>query len=265
MASAKASNKGVSPRSTTASPRRIAKHTPSVRLVGHAGLQQCVRIRQTGHVTSASEVANYALSLAREAADDLAAHAAASQIKLDDIDDLLGSTSADDSTGHLHRETWERFAALQLVLAAKCIGQDQPQSEDESDDPDRNASEDYARGWKAFVEGDTETASAAASSILKAAALLSQNDWNHGNLIHDGHILQGYVRLQEGDLDASEAELRAAGNTSGSPQLDSFGPDLSLAWNLLKAGREQAVVDYLRSVSKFWSPYPPSGPAGDSS
>ena len=50
------------------------------------------------------------------------------------------------------------------------------------------------------------------------------------------------------------AELRAAGHTPGSPQLDSFGPDIRLAWDLLQRGQDQAVLDYLHDVARFWSP-----------
>ena len=219
-----------------------------------------VRISQTAFVPSAPEVAEYALSLVHGAADELAAYAAASQVDLDDIDDLLGAQSADDATNHLHRETWERVAALQLVLAARCIAQDQAPREDDSDDPDHMSSENLVAGWKALAAGDSDAASAAARSLLEAAARLPDDDWNHGNLIHDGHILLGYVHLRDGDLDAAEGELRADGHSQGSPQLSSFDPDLSLAWELLKAGRDQAALDYMRSVSSFWSPYPPWGP-----
>ena len=76
---------------------------------------------------------------------------------------------------------------------------------------------------------------------------------NYGNLVHDANIIKGLVCLAEGHADAAGAALVAAGMTPGSPTLDSSGPDLTLAWKLLDVNGE-AVLSYLRSVSRFWSP-----------
>jgi len=32
--------------------------------------------------------------------------------------------------------------------------------------------------------------------------------------------------------------------------------DLSLAWELLKMSRDEAVVEYLHAIARFWSPDP---------
>ncbi|MCG7911537.1 MAG: RNA polymerase subunit sigma-24, partial [Candidatus Thiodiazotropha taylori] len=46
--------------------------------------------------------------------------------------------------------------------------------------------------------------------------------------------------------------LVLAGQSTGSPQLDSFGPDLKLANVLLKKGQREAVAKYLSGVKRFW-------------
>ena len=58
-------------------------------------------------------------------------------------------------------------------------------------------------------------------------------DWNYGNAIFFGNMVQGQVALRRGDPAAARSRLLAAGNTPGSPQLNSFGPNMSLARDLL--------------------------------
>lgn len=77
-------------------------------------------------------------------------------------------------------------------------------------------------------------------------------NWNAGNLIHYGHITLGRLALMAGDIDAAEEHLRLAGSTHGSPQLDSFGPDVRLANELLARGRTEVVLEYLDLCRRFW-------------
>jgi hypothetical protein len=43
-----------------------------------------------------------------------------------------------------------------------------------------------------------------------------------------------------------------SGKTPGSPELDSFGPNMSLAQDLLEKGERQAVLDHFQRCRKFW-------------
>ena len=45
-----------------------------------------------------------------------------------------------------------------------------------------------------------------------------------------------------------------AGRSPGSPQMDSFGPNMTLAHELLLAGRTDAVLEYFALCSNFWDP-----------
>lgn len=121
-----------------------------------------------------------------------------------------------------------------------------------SDEAAEHVNEDAA--YRALRAGDADGALDLAGHLLLEASSLPTDDWNRGNLLHHGHIIRGKVFLQRGDVDASLEELRAAGAVAGSPQLDSFGPDLSLAWAHLRAGRNAEVTSYFRDVARFWSP-----------
>lgn len=65
------------------------------------------------------------------------------------------------------------------------------------------------------------------------------SDWNYGNAIHDGHIILGKIALAEGNIERAKDHLIRAGNTPGSPQLNTIGPDLSLIQALLEKRREK--------------------------
>jgi hypothetical protein len=112
-----------------------------------------------------------------------------------------------------------------------------------------------ADAWDALKAGDLDRARGATARMFELAAEVGEDDWNYGNLIHWGHIIRGVCSLKENDYAGAEGELRAAGRVAGSPQLDSFGPDLRLAWALLKHGSDDAVLDYLHQISRFWSPH----------
>ncbi|MHC4684000.1 MAG: tetratricopeptide repeat protein [Planctomycetota bacterium] len=87
-----------------------------------------------------------------------------------------------------------------------------------------------------------------------AEKMLSQNSsgWNYGNNIHHGNIILGRIALTLDDLEEAKKRLIEAGNTPGSPQLNSFGPDMTLAKELLQKGEKDVVLKYLELCSKFW-------------
>jgi hypothetical protein len=78
-------------------------------------------------------------------------------------------------------------------------------------------------------------------------------DWNYGNAIHDANEFLGLASLKAGDRVAAAAYLVKAGKSEGSPQLNTFGPDLALADALLKEGEVEPVKTYLKDLGRFWS------------
>jgi hypothetical protein len=82
------------------------------------------------------------------------------------------------------------------------------------------------------------------------------NHWNYGNIIYQANELLGRVALRQGKTEEARRCLRAAGRTPGSPQLNSFGPQFTLARELLEHGEHadrEAVVAFLDDVATFWA------------
>jgi len=106
-------------------------------------------------------------------------------------------------------------------------------------------------GMWAVHSGKLDEATAHGTELLKDAANFPR-DWNHGNAIHKGNLILGRVALRKGDVNEAKSRLLAAGRTQGSPQLDSFGPNMTLAEELLQRGEKQTVLEYLDLCEKFW-------------
>jgi hypothetical protein len=66
------------------------------------------------------------------------------------------------------------------------------------------------------------------------------------------HIVLGRLAIQDGKVDEAKRHLIEAASTKGSPTMCSFGPNMSLARDLLLAGEKQAVLDYFQACRKFW-------------
>jgi hypothetical protein len=103
----------------------------------------------------------------------------------------------------------------------------------------------------AFEAGEPEKAKEYASELLLSAQK-SKIDWNYGNALHKGNIVLGRIALSRGDIAGAKEHLLAAGENPGSPQLDSFGPNMTLAKELLEKGEREVVLTYLQSCGKFW-------------
>lgn len=79
-----------------------------------------------------------------------------------------------------------------------------------------------------------------------------QNDWNYGNSIHNSNMVLGRLSLKDGDTGKAKEYLIQSAKSKGSPQLDTFGPSLKLANELLIAGERDVVLSYMHSISRFW-------------
>jgi hypothetical protein len=102
----------------------------------------------------------------------------------------------------------------------------------------------------AFAAGDDAKAKAYASELVASAAKIQ--DWNTGNAIHHGNAILGRIAVHDGDLPLAISFLIKSGQTPGSPQLDSFGPNMALAKDLLDKGEKDSVVRYLDLCAAFW-------------
>lgn len=70
--------------------------------------------------------------------------------------------------------------------------------------------------------------------------------------IHEANLVLGRLALRDGDQAGAEAHLLAMGRVSGSSSLNSFGPNMQLAEDLLKRGDRQPVLAYFDECGKFW-------------
>ncbi|MEP6704629.1 MAG: hypothetical protein ABJB34_07470 [Acidobacteriota bacterium] len=104
----------------------------------------------------------------------------------------------------------------------------------------------------AFTKGELAQAKSIAESLLVEAELWQKN-WNYGNAIHAANLVLGRITLGEGDMREARKFLLAAGKTPGSPQLNSFGPDMVFANEMLRKGETESVIEYLDLCAKFWN------------
>lgn len=77
-------------------------------------------------------------------------------------------------------------------------------------------------------------------------------DWNYGNAIYDSQMVLGRIALLDNDTEKAIEHLFLAAKTPGSPQLDSFGPNMSLAKDLLEKGQNEPVIEFLIQCKRFW-------------
>lgn len=103
----------------------------------------------------------------------------------------------------------------------------------------------------AFNAGETEKARAYATELL-AQSSEPQDGQNYGDAINRGNLILGRLALGAGQLNEAKQYLLASGRTAGSPVLGSFGPNMSLAKELLQRGEKETVLEYLQSCAKFW-------------
>ncbi len=104
---------------------------------------------------------------------------------------------------------------------------------------------------RAFNAGAIDKATAYSKQVLEMAPQYPK-DWNYGNAIYYGNFVLGRVAVQDGNLKQAGQYLLAAGATPGSPQLNSFGPNMTLAKDLLEKGQSEVVLQYLTLCRNFW-------------
>ncbi len=103
----------------------------------------------------------------------------------------------------------------------------------------------------ALDAGEIEKAAGYGHELLDMAGQFP-TDWNYGNAVYFGNWVLGRIVLQRGDeSQAGEYLLRAAA-TPGSPQLNTFGPNTTLAQELLEKGQTGVVLQYFDLCAKFW-------------
>ena len=150
--------------------------------------------------------------------------------------------------------TWDR----KLGLLYKLQTRKNPALVNEALNSLENAHAEATTMEKPFLLPEMARAALAAGQLDKAADYANQmlaatGSWNKGDLIYNGNFVLGMLAVQKGDLDAAGKYLLTAGDTPGSPVLNSFGPNMSLAKELLDRGHRDTVLAFLNKCSKFWN------------
>ena len=106
----------------------------------------------------------------------------------------------------------------------------------------------------AFEAGQFDKARHHAELALQARpdAPYSPSGTFYANRIHHGNLVLGRIALREGDIHEAKSRLLAAAEVPGAFNLDSFGPNMMLAKELLEKGERKVVLEYFRLCSKFW-------------
>ncbi len=103
----------------------------------------------------------------------------------------------------------------------------------------------------ALEANETELAKQHATETLQNNTDDANDDY--GNVIHNANQILGRCALREDRLADAKAYLLKAAATPGSPQLNSYGPQMTLARELLEKGEKETVLQYLDLICKFWA------------
>lgn len=104
---------------------------------------------------------------------------------------------------------------------------------------------------QSFICGKLGDAQKYAQELLGLLPQFEKN-WNYGNAVQDANLVLGRIAVREGRLDDAKRYLLAAGNSPGSPQMNTFGPNMSLAKDLLEKGEKEVVLEYFELCRQFW-------------
>ena len=104
---------------------------------------------------------------------------------------------------------------------------------------------------KALKAGKTAEARKLATELERLAPKY-RDDWNYGNAVQDANQVLGRIALAEGDVAEAKKRLLASADSKGSPQMNSFGPNMQLAKDLLAKGERDVVLEYFDRCGKFW-------------
>lgn len=168
---------------------------------------------------------------------------------------VLHETGQSSAAEASDEELWVHQAAMMLLLVSlEAVSRDADASGDKEDPAEQGdeATERADEAWRLLARGDLTRAEALSNELLRGAA--HQDDEDVGDVVHHGQLILGHVSLRRGDEGGAEEHLLAAANVSPSPVLASFGPNMSLARELLRRGRQEAVLAYFERCASFWGP-----------
>lgn len=110
-----------------------------------------------------------------------------------------------------------------------------------------------ARARQAFDAGEFQFAREYAEECLRLAGDETTAEYKRdGDAWHQGHLVLGRLALLEGRIADAKTHLLESGRKTSFCTLVSFGPNMSLAKDLLKLGERDVVLEYFDLCAKFW-------------
>jgi hypothetical protein len=104
----------------------------------------------------------------------------------------------------------------------------------------------------AFAAEEWKKAENYAKELLAITEKSGYRDRWYGDAIYDGNLVLGRLALHQSDINAAKTYLLAAGKTGGSTYLNTEGPDMSLAGELLEVGERETVLAFFEECAVFW-------------
>ena len=108
-----------------------------------------------------------------------------------------------------------------------------------------------AAAKESFNQGRDAEAKELAEEMERISPIY-KDDWNYGNTVQDFNLVLGRLALKADDLQTAREHLIASVQSKGSPQMNSFGPNMALAKDLLARGDKAIVLEYFELCRKFW-------------
>lgn len=105
--------------------------------------------------------------------------------------------------------------------------------------------------WNEYHNGNLDIAKKYSEELLRLNKIVERN-WNYGNAIHHPNTILGLICLDEGKIECAKNHLIKSSKTTGSPQLDTFGPCFDLAQRLIEVGEKKVIIKYLKNCQTFW-------------
>ena len=149
-----------------------------------------------------------------------------------------------------------------LCVVVCCAGAAQePAPNERRAEVERNLASASSGTQRVYLLGKAARAALEAHDELKAGeyarkalteAEVAEKDWNYGNVIHHANLVLGHLALSSGNVEEAKRRLLAAARTPGSPQLGTFGPNMTLAKELLQRGHRDVVLQFLEMSRKYW-------------
>jgi hypothetical protein len=122
--------------------------------------------------------------------------------------------------------------------------------EDAQSDEERTSALAYVAMTR-FEAGELDSARLAVEELQEMLGKV-QGDLELPRHASRMEIVRGRLALRAGDAHEAKRRLRAAGTAAVSPSMASFGPNMSLAQDLLEVGERQAVLGYFEACKAFW-------------